>query len=387
VRELSPRFDAWVQEKVEMSRGSWSYHLFWWSMDRLPYIWRVMLSLDPHVVMRLVAEGKIKPEDAALYLNLRAAIEAHVRELRWGWARLHSISHHIQMAEKELDKARQKMIREAEKGLADFRRFTTEFQRRREELVRYFTEDLSRLDEGERKKLEEAVKSVMERLNEALRHFAVIDKAPRARLVSALNEALQHVAEGKAPQIPRDASAQDVVKHLALMDFDVAVKALRSAEKYLETHYAVAPTRYDTRQIAAEVVKWNIEEQLPTLKLAGAARGIVLGARSAEEGEALLKAWKPRDPHGLRLALVAGRTTVVDVYAERPWEAVVGRFSYIHERPLEVREALRIKPDVVLTVSTPSTSPGLGLRRERWRCLGRPSSTAAPCACWSTRRS
>jgi hypothetical protein len=115
------------------------------------------------------------------------------------------------------------------------------------------------------------------------------------------------------------------------MDFDVAVKALRSAEKYLETHYAVAPTRYDTRQIAAEVVKWKIEEQLPTLKLAGAARGIVLGARSAEEGEALLKAWKPRDPHGLRLALVAGRTTVVDVYAERPWEAVVGRFSYIHE--------------------------------------------------------
>jgi hypothetical protein len=80
-------------------------------------------------------------------------------------------------------------------------------------LRRYFTEDLSKLDEGERKRLEEAVKSVTERLNEALRHFAAIDKAPRARVVSALNEALQHVAEGKAPQIPRDASVQDVVKH------------------------------------------------------------------------------------------------------------------------------------------------------------------------------
>jgi predicted transcriptional regulator len=143
---------------------------------------------------------------------------------------------------------------------------------------------------------------------------------------------------------------QEVVKHLALMDFDAAVRVLRSAEKYLEAHYAVAPTRYDMGQIAAEVVKWKIEEQLPTLKLAGAARGIVLGARSAEEGEVLLKAWKPRDPHGLVLVTaVGGLATVVDVYAERPWEAVVGRFSYIHERPLEVREAVKIKPDVVLT--------------------------------------
>jgi hypothetical protein len=266
LRELSPRFDAWVQEKVEASRGSWSYHLFWWSMDRLPYIWRVMLSLDPHVVMRLVAEGKIKPEDAALYLNLRAAIEAHVREMRWGWARLHAISPLVKMAEEEFEKAKQRMAHEAEKGLADFRRFTTEFQRRHEALRLYYTEDLSRLDEKERRQLEAAVKSVMERLNEAIRHFAVIDKAPRARVVSALNEALQRVAEGKAPQIPRDASVEGIVRHLALMDFDVAVKALRSAEKYLEAHYAVAPTRYDTRQIAAEVVKWKIEEQLPTLE-------------------------------------------------------------------------------------------------------------------------
>jgi hypothetical protein len=233
------------------------------------------------------------------------------------------------------------MVEEAEKGLADFRRFITEFQRRYEALRRYFTEDLSKLDEKERKQLEEAVKSATERLNEALRHFAVIDKAPRARIVAAINEALQRLAEGKAPLIPRDASTQDVVKHLTLMDFDLAVKALRSAEKYLETHYAVAPTRYDTRQIAAEVVKWKIEEQLPTLKLAGAARGIVLGARSAEEGEALLKAWKPRDPHGLVLATaVGGFAVVVDVYAERPWEAVPYRFSYIHERPLRYAKPL-----------------------------------------------
>jgi len=349
-RELSPRFDMWVQERVEASRGSLAYHLFWWRLDRLPYMWRVLLNLDPHVVARLAAEGKIKPEDAALYLNLRAAVQGYMREMRRNWSWLHPLSLYVEQAREEFEKARQKMAHEAEKGLADFRRFITEFQRRYEALRRYFTEDLSKLGKEERAKLaEEAVKSVTERLSEALRHFAVIDKAPRARIVAALNEALQRLAEGKAPQIPRDASVEDVVKHLALMDFDTAVKVLRSAEKFLEAHYAVAPARYDTRQIAAEIVKWKIEEQLPTLKLAGAARGIVLGGRSAEEGEALLKAWKPRDPHGLRLALVAGRTTVVDVYEGRPWEAVVGRFSYIHERPLEVGEAVRIKSDVVLT--------------------------------------
>jgi hypothetical protein len=179
-RELSPRFDAWVQEKVEMSRGSLAYHLFWWRLDRLPYMWRVLLNLDPHVVARLAAEGKIKPEDAALYLNLRAAVEGYMREMRRSWGWLHPLSLYVEQAREEFEKARQKMAEEAEKGLADFRRFITEFQRRYEALRRYF-EDLSKLDEGERAKLEEAVKSVTERLNEAIRHFAVIDKAPRAR--------------------------------------------------------------------------------------------------------------------------------------------------------------------------------------------------------------
>jgi len=349
LRELSPRFDMWVQERVEASRGSLAYHLFWWRLDRLPYMWRGLLRLDPHVVARLVAEGKVKPEDAALYLNLRAAVEAYMREMRWGWARLHTVSQYVKMAEEEFERARQRMVEEAEKGLADFRRFITEFQKHFEVLRRYFTEDLSRLDEKERRQLEEAAKSVTERLNETVRHFAVIDKAPRARIVSALNEALQRVAEGKAPQIPRDASVQDLVKHLALMDFDTAVKVLRSAERFLEAHYAVAPTRYDTRQIAAEVAKWKIEEQLPTLKIAGAARGIVLGGRSAEEGEALLKAWGPRDVHGERWAVSGGRFMIVDVYEGRPWEAVEHRFSYLREKALEVREAFRIKSDVVLT--------------------------------------
>ncbi|MFZ8810503.1 MAG: hypothetical protein ACO2PN_20645, partial [Pyrobaculum sp.] len=298
LRELSPRFDAWVQEKVEMSRGSLAYHLFWWRLDRLPYMWRVLLNLDPHVVARLAAEGKIKPEDAALYLNLRAAVQGYMREMRRSWGWLHPLSLYVEQAREEFEKAKQRMAHEAEKGLADFRRFITEFQRRYEALRRYFTEDLSKLEERERAKLEEAAKGVTERLNEAIRHFAVIDKAPRARIVATLNEALQRLAEGKAPQIPRDVSVEGVAKHLALMDFDTAVKVLRSAERFLEAHYAVAPTRYDTRQIAAEVVKWKIEEQLPTLKIAGAARGIVLGGRSAEEGEALLKAWKPRDVHG-----------------------------------------------------------------------------------------
>jgi hypothetical protein len=347
-RELSPRFDVWVQERVEMSRGSLSYHLFWWRLDRLPFMWRVLLNLDPHVVARLAAEGKIKPEDAALYLNLRAAVQGYMREMRRSWGWLHPLSLYVEQAREEFEKAKQRMAHEAEKGLADFRRFITEFQRRYEALRRYFG-DLSKLDEKERGRLEETVKSVTERLNETVRHFAVVDKAPRARVVAALNEALQRLAEGKAPQIPRDASVEDVVRHLALMDFDLAVKALRSAERYLEAHYAVAPTRYDTRQIAAEVVKWKIEEQLPTLKLAGAARGIVLGGRSAEEGEALLKAWGPRDAYGERWTVAGGRFRVVDVYVERPWEAVAYRFSYIHERPLDVREAVKIRPDMALT--------------------------------------
>jgi len=342
LRELSPRFDAWVQKKVEESRGSWSYHLFWWRQDHIPFIWQALLSLDPHVVARMVAEGKIKPEDAALYLNLRAAIEAHTREMRRSWP-LHSVSQYVKMSEQEFEKARQKMIEEAEKGLANFHRFITEFQLHYDALRRYSTEDLSKLDEGERRRLEAAAKSVLERLNEALRHFAVIDKAPRARVISALNEALQHVTEGKAHLIPRDASIEGVVKHLALMDLETAVKVLRSAERYLEAHYAVAPTRYDTRQIAVEVVRWKIDEHNPTLMLAGAARGIVLGARSAKEGEALLKAWEPRDLHGMVLATaVGGFAVVADVYEERPWEAVAGRFSYLREKALEVREAVKI---------------------------------------------
>jgi len=349
LRELSPRFDMWVQEKVEMSRGSLAYHLFWWRLDRLPYMWRGLLRLDPHVVTRLLAEGKVKPEDAAVYLNLRAAVEGYMREMKWGWGWLHSVSQYVEQAREEFEKARQKMAEEAEKGLADFRKFITEFQRRHEVLRRYFTEDLSKLDEGERAKLAGQVKKVVEHLSEAVSHFAVIDKAPRARVVSALNEALQRVAEGKAPLIPRDASVENIVKHLALMDLETAVKVLRSTEKYLEAHYAVAPTRYDTRQIAAEIVRWKIEEQMPTLKLAGAARGIVLGARGAEEGETLLKAWGPRDVHGERWAVAGGRIMIVDVYEGRPWEAVAYRFTYLHERPLEVREAVRIKSDVVLT--------------------------------------
>ncbi|MDT7870810.1 MAG: hypothetical protein RQ839_11600, partial [Thermoproteus sp.] len=329
LRELSPRFDMWLQERVEMSRGSLSYHLFWWRLDRLPFMWRSLLRLDPHVIARLEAEGRIKPEEAEALRNLRAAVEAYAAELRWGWARLHSVPQYVKAAEEEFEKARQRMAQEAEKGLEDFRRFTEEFQRRYEVLRRYFSGD-----EGERAKAAGEAKKAVERLEEALRHFAVIDKAPRARLVSALNEALRHIAEGRAPQIPRDASVEDIVKGLALMDFDLAVKALRSAERYLEAHYAVAPTRYDTRQIAAEIVRWHIEERIPTLKLAGLARGIALGARGAEEGEVALRSW-------------SGRTAVRRV-EDAPWEAVAHRASLLREQRLSAAEAVRIRPDVVL---------------------------------------
>ncbi|WP_143615323.1 hypothetical protein [Thermoproteus sp. CP80] len=334
VRELSPRFDIWLQERVEMSRGSLSYHLFWWRLDRLPFMWRSLLRLDPHVIARLEAEGRIKPEEAEALRNLRAAVEAYAAELRWGWARLHSVPQYVKAAEEEFEKARQRMAQEAEKGLADFRRFIADFERRYEALRRYFSEP-SGLDEGERDKAAGEAKKAVERLEEALRHFAVIDRSPRARLVSALNEALRHIAEGRAPQIPRDASVEDIVKGLALMDLGLAVRALRSAERYLEAHYAVAPTRYDARQIAAEIVRWHIEERIPTLKLAGLARGVVLGARGAEEGEIALRSW-------------SGRTAARRV-EEAPWEAVAHRASLLREQRANAAEVVRIRPDVVLT--------------------------------------
>jgi len=246
---------------------------------------------------------------------------------------VYSVPQYVKAAEEEFEKARQRMAQEAEKGLEDFRRFIDEFQRRYEVLRRYFSNP-SGLDEGERAKMAEEAKKAVERLEEALRHFAVMDKAPRARLVSALNEALRHIAEGRAPQIPRDASVEDVVKGLALMDFDLAVKALRSAERYLEAHYAVAPTRYDTRQIAAEIVRWHIEERIPTLRIAGLARGIALGARGAEEGEIALRSW-------------SGRTAARRV-EDAPWEAVAHRASLLREQRANAAEAVKIKPDVVL---------------------------------------
>ncbi len=45
IRALSPRFDERVQKKVDeaAAKRSWSYHLFWWRYDRVPYRLRSML--------------------------------------------------------------------------------------------------------------------------------------------------------------------------------------------------------------------------------------------------------------------------------------------------------------------------------------------------------
>jgi hypothetical protein len=45
IRALSPSFDERVQKKVEeaAAKRSWTYHLFWWRMDRVPYRLRSML--------------------------------------------------------------------------------------------------------------------------------------------------------------------------------------------------------------------------------------------------------------------------------------------------------------------------------------------------------
>jgi hypothetical protein len=45
IRALSPSFDERVQKKVDeaAAKRSWSYHLFWWRLDRVPYRLRSML--------------------------------------------------------------------------------------------------------------------------------------------------------------------------------------------------------------------------------------------------------------------------------------------------------------------------------------------------------
>ena len=45
VRVLSPRFDEQVQKKVDeaAAKRSWSYHLFWWRLDRVPFWVRNLL--------------------------------------------------------------------------------------------------------------------------------------------------------------------------------------------------------------------------------------------------------------------------------------------------------------------------------------------------------
>jgi len=45
IRALSPSFDERIQKKVDeaAAKRSWSYHLFWWRMDRVPYRLRSML--------------------------------------------------------------------------------------------------------------------------------------------------------------------------------------------------------------------------------------------------------------------------------------------------------------------------------------------------------
>jgi hypothetical protein len=45
IRALSPSFDERVQKKVDeaAAKRSWTYHLFWWRMDRVPFMLRSML--------------------------------------------------------------------------------------------------------------------------------------------------------------------------------------------------------------------------------------------------------------------------------------------------------------------------------------------------------
>jgi hypothetical protein len=59
----------------------------------------------------------------------------------------------------------------------------------------------------------------------------LIDRAPGAGFISALNEVLR--SEG-ASIIPEKASAEDIARHLASIDPSLALKALRHAEERLK---------------------------------------------------------------------------------------------------------------------------------------------------------
>jgi len=351
VREMSPKIDAGLQRRAEAARRSLAYHLFWWRLDRLSPLERLFLRVNPAVVERQLAEGRITQEEAQALLNLRAYVEARRRELTYSLSRLHEVSQYVKLAEEEWEAARRQIVETAERGLAHLRRAVQEFARHHERL-------------GD----EAVVKAVAERLKAAVEQFAKIDNAARPRLISALNEALQRVAEGRAPQIPRDASVEDVVRHLASLSYDTALKALRGAYQLLEGHYAVAPW-FNPRATVLDVVNWKIAEELPTLKIAGLARGIALGARGVEEGETALKTWSAKPAGRYQLASAGGRTVVIDVYREAPWEAVAGRASLLRELRLDVREAVRIKPDVVLTADYAEYLAGFRVEKEALKTL------------------
>jgi len=151
------------------TKRSWTYYLFWWRLDRVPYQVRVMLV-------------------------------------------------------------------NAEKGSAGFRSFIDEFQRRHDTLRRYFTEDLHALSEEERRRITEEAKHVIKQLDKAVALLVyadiLTDKEPKSTFISALNDALR--AEG-VPPLPVGASTESIVRHLALMDPNVALRGLRNAVTNLET--------------------------------------------------------------------------------------------------------------------------------------------------------
>ena len=341
-RELSPQLDYKLQQWVEMVRHSWSYYFFWWRLDKISPLERSLLRINPAVVERELARGKISKEDAQALLNLAEAVRAHVAELRYNLTRLHEVSHYVRLTEEEWEKARRIMTEAVKRGHLHFERFIQEFTRRYEALRS--PDDAAR---------EEALAKVVEHLEKAVEAYSQVDKAPRARVISAINEAFQRLAAA-SPPLPR--ALEDVVKHLAGLEYELAINALKGAFELLKTHYQVAPTPLDTRRVAAEYVKWKIAEEIPTLKLASLARGIILGVRGVEEGEIALKTWSTRRRLSSSLH-------------EAPWETVVGKASLLKEQRLAVKEVVKIKPDVVLLADYAQYLTGFKVEREALETL------------------
>jgi hypothetical protein len=317
-RAIFTGLDKRLREFVESRRHSLSYYLFWWRLDRLGPLERAFARLTPAAVLRDYHAGRISEREAEELANLYELLRARLAEASAGALRKAAAG-----PRDAYWTLREAARRASERGLKALGQFARELLRR--------ADDVRAPNAAVRR---QAVRELAGLLRGAIAELSKVDAAARARIVSSLNEALRERAE-KIPRLPRRAPPEEIVERLAALGRELAAEIMTRSLEMLRAHYEVAPAVPDAKSVIAEIIRERVAEMIPTLKLAGLARGIVLGARNVREGELALRAWS----HAPSLSRVE----------EAPWEAVAYRYSEFrsHER-LDVRRLVKIGPDVVL---------------------------------------